>query len=121
MSRQLEPASGTKARAPTDEASSLASASRRGGSAILDFQKAYGNRQVARWVLSRQPTATPLADTATYDNRDLAKTIDEIRKDLVGRGFNASNSSVPTFRSAFRNALSVLNKHGKITGLTINY
>src|SRR5690348_3113750 len=79
MSRQLEPASGTRARAPTDAESSLTSASR-GGSPILDFQKAYGNRQVARWVLSRQPTVTALAETATSDNRDLAKAIDEIRK-----------------------------------------
>ncbi|MGZ4187333.1 MAG: hypothetical protein ACXVSL_14530 [Solirubrobacteraceae bacterium] len=77
MSRQLEPASGTRTRAPNDDASSLTPASGRSGSTILDFQRAYGNRQVARWVLSRQPA---LADTATVDNRDLGKAIDEIRK-----------------------------------------
>jgi hypothetical protein len=47
---------------------------------LLELQRAYGNRRVARWVLSRQPVAPALADTATGDNRALAKEIDEIRK-----------------------------------------
>ena len=80
MSRQLEPLPGTRARTPTQEASSLTPASGPPGSAILGFQRTYGNRHVARWVLSRQPTATPLAERATYDNRELAKAIDETRK-----------------------------------------
>ena len=80
MSRQLEPLPGRRARTPTEDASSLTPASARTGSAILEFQRSYGNRHVARWVLSRQPTAPPLAESATYDNRELAKAIDEARK-----------------------------------------
>ena len=71
---------GRELRTPTQEASSLTPASGPTGSAILEFQRTYGNRHVARWVLSRQPTAAPLAESATYDNRELAKAIDETRK-----------------------------------------
>ncbi|MGN6170943.1 MAG: hypothetical protein ACTHQQ_22645, partial [Solirubrobacteraceae bacterium] len=80
MSRQLDPLPDRRARTPIERAGSLTSAPEPIGAKILDFQQAHGNRQVARWLLSRQPTATSLADTATSDNRDLAKAIDEIRK-----------------------------------------
>ena len=64
----------SRGRAPAEEAPA------RAAGRILELQRAYGNRRVARWVLSRQPAAPSLADTATGDNRDLAKEIDEIRK-----------------------------------------
>ena len=80
MSHQLEPLPERRARTPAEQASSQTSAPAPAGGTILDFQRGYGNRQVARWLLSRQPTTPSLADTATYDNRELAKAIDETRK-----------------------------------------
>jgi hypothetical protein len=80
VTRELESLPTTRARLPTDEASSRTPATGPAAAPILELQRTYGNRQVSRWVLSRQPTATPLADSATYDNRDLAKEIDGIRK-----------------------------------------
>ena len=73
MTRQLESLP-SRARAPADEPPARAAVR------ILELQRAYGNRRVARWVLSRQPAAPALADTATGDNRALAHEIDEIRK-----------------------------------------
>jgi hypothetical protein len=73
VTRQLESLP-SRARAPTDEPPTRAAIR------ILELQRAYGNRRVARWVLSRQPAPAALADTATGDNRALAKEIDEIRK-----------------------------------------
>ena len=80
MTRELESLPTRRARTPAEQASSLTPARALAAAPIPEFQRTYGNRQVARWVLSRQPTATPLAQSATYDNRDLAKEIDEIRK-----------------------------------------
>ncbi|HEY1516371.1 MAG TPA: hypothetical protein VGF91_08125 [Solirubrobacteraceae bacterium] len=80
MSRELEPHPARRVRTPTEEASALPPAPGLTAGPILEFQRTYGNRQVARWVLSRQPSATSLAESATSDNRDLAKEIDEVRK-----------------------------------------
>ena len=52
----------------------------RAASRLLELQRAYGNRRVARWVLNRRPAAPPLAEKATGDNRELATEIDAIRK-----------------------------------------
>lgn len=48
-------------------------------------------------------------------------SVDDIRKALSERGLEASQSSVPTFRSAFRNCFSILNKNKKLTGMDVNY
>jgi hypothetical protein len=69
VTRQLESLP-SRSSAPTQEPPARAAVR------ILELQRAYGNRRVARWVLSRKA----LADTATGDNRALAQEIDEIRK-----------------------------------------
>ena len=56
---------------------------------------------------------------AMIDNPDA--TVEEIRKKLIDQGLEASQSVVPTFRSAFRNFLSVLHKRGNLKGLSIKY
>ena len=68
-----------RARPPAQDAGSLTSATGLAVNPILEVQRGHGNRQVARSVLSRQPASPALADTATYDNRELAKAIDETR------------------------------------------
>ena len=48
-------------------------------------------------------------------------SVDDIRSALSARGLEASQSSVPTFRSAFRNAFSILAKHGKLKDMHVTY
>ena len=81
VTHELESVPARGARPPTEDASSRTPATGPAAATpMLEFQRTYGNRQVARWVLSRQPAAGTLEASATYDNRELAKEIDATRK-----------------------------------------